>query len=114
VAADRGSFGAILETFVFSEVLKLAGWSENRLTLSHFRDKELDEVDIVIEDREGRVIGLEIKAAATVRSGDFSGLCKLAAAASRRFAFGAVLYDHEQTIAFGDHLAVVPLSSLWG
>lgn len=114
VAADRGSFGAILETFVFSEVLKLAGWSENRLTLSHFRDKELDEVDIVLEDRDGRVVGLEVKAAATVRSEDFSGLRKLAAAAGQRFAFGAVLYDHEQTITFGDRLAAVPLSSLWG
>jgi len=114
VAANRSRFGAVLETFVFSEVRKLAGWSEKRLTLSHYRDKELDEVDIVIEDRDGRVVGLEIKAAATVRSEDFSGLRKLAAAAGEQFAFGAVLYDHERTVAFGDHLAAVPLSSLWG
>lgn len=114
VTANRASFGPILETFVFSEVLKLASWSENRLTLSHFRDKELDEVDIVIEDRDGRIVGLEIKAAATVRAEDFSGLRKLAAAVGERFAFGAVLYDHERTVAFGDHLAAIPLSSLWG
>lgn len=114
VAANRASFRPILETFVFSEVLKLASWSENRLTLSHFRDKELDEVDIVIEDRDGRIVGLEIKAAATVRSEDFSGLRKLAAAVGERFAFGAVLYDHERTVAFGDRLAAIPLSSLWG
>jgi len=114
VAADRGTFGAVLETFVFSEVLKLAGWSDRRLTFSHFRDKELDEVDIVLEDREGRIVGLEVKAAASVRAEDFSGLRKLEAAAGRRFAFGAVLYDHDRAIGFGDRLAAVPLSSLWG
>lgn len=114
VAADRSRFGAILETFVFSEILKLTGWSDDRFSLSHFRDKELDEVDIVLEDRDGRIVGLEVKASATVRSEDFSGLRKLAAATGQRFAFGAVLYDHEQTIAFGDRLAAAPLSSLWG
>ncbi len=113
VAADRSTFGAILETFVFSEVLKLVGWSDRRLTLTHFRDKELDEVDIVLEDREGRIVGLEVKSAATVRAEDFSGLRKLEAAAGQRFAFGAVLYDHEQAIGFGDRMAAVPLSSLW-
>lgn len=113
VAAGRSGFGAVLETFVFSEVLKLAGWSDERFSLSHFRDKELDEVDIVLEDRKGRVVGLEIKGSATVRGQDFAGLRKLAAAVGPRFVFGAVLYDHEQTVPFGDRLAAVPLSSLW-
>jgi len=113
VAADRASFGAVLETFVFAEVLKLAGWSDERFSFSHFRDKETDEVDIVLEDRAGRIVGLEVKASATVRNDDFAGLRKLAAAAGKRFAFGAVLYDHDKTIPFGDRLAATPLSSLW-
>lgn len=50
VIADRSNFGAILETFVFSELLKLAAWSDERFSFSHFRDKELNEVDIVVED----------------------------------------------------------------
>lgn len=113
VAADRSNFGAVLETFVFAEVLKLAGWSADRLSLSHFRDKEQNEVDIVLEDRQGRIVGLEVKAAATVRKEDFAGLRKLAEAVGPRFAFGAVLYDHERSVPFGDRLAAVPLSSLW-
>jgi hypothetical protein len=113
VAADRSNFGPVLETFVFAEVLKLAGWSDDRFSLSHFRDKETDEVDIVLEDREGRIVGLEVKALATVRNEDFAGLRKLAKAAGSRFAFGAVLYDHEQIVHFGDRLAAAPLSALW-
>jgi len=113
IAAERSTFGAVLETFVFSEVLKLTGWSEDRFFLSHFRDKDQNEVDIVLENRAGQIAGLEIKAAATVRNEDFSGLRKLAEAAGSRFTFGAVLYDHEQVTSFGDHLAAVPISSLW-
>ncbi len=114
VAADRSNFGAVLETFVFAEVLKLTGWSDERFSLSHFRDKEQDEVDIVLEDRQGKIVGLEVKGSATVRSEDFAGLRKLAQAVGDRFAFGAVLYDHEQVVPFGERLAAVPLSSLWG
>lgn len=114
VATDRSAFAAVLETFVYSEVLKLTTWSDDRLSLTHFRDKELNEVDIVIEDRSGRIVGLEVKASATVRNEDFSGLRKLAAATGDRFAFGAVLYDHEQGVGFGDRLAALPLSCLWG
>jgi predicted AAA+ superfamily ATPase len=114
VAADRSNFGAVLETFVFAEVLKLAGWSDGRLTLSHFRDKEQNEVDIVLEDRAGRIVGLEVKASATVRNEDFAGLRKLAEAAGPRFAFGAVLYDHERSVPFGERLIAAPLSALWG
>lgn len=114
VATDRSAFGAVLETFVYSEILKLTSWADDRFDLSHFRDKELDEVDIVIENRSGQIIGLEVKASATVRAEDFSGLRKLAAAAGDRFAFGAVLYDHEQTVGFGDRLAALPISCLWG
>lgn len=114
VAADRSNFGAVLETFVFAEVLKLVGWSNERFSLSHFRDKEQDEVDIVLEDRAGRIVGLEVKGSATVRNEDFAGLRKLAQAVGDRFAFGAVLYDHDQTVPFGERLAATPLSSLWG
>lgn len=56
-----------------------------------------DEVDIVIENRAGDVVGLEIKASATVRGGDLNGLRKLRGAVGDRFKFGAVLYDSADT-----------------
>ena len=49
-----------------------------------------------------------------MRNEDFAGLRKLAQAVGDRFAFGAVLYDHEQVVPFGERLAAAPLSSLWG
>ncbi|MFC4352129.1 ATP-binding protein [Fodinicurvata halophila] len=113
VKADRGTFGALLESFVFSEVLKLMTASDLRLTPHHFRDRDMREVDIVLERDDGMIVGIEVKASATVKSGDFAGLRALAEACGDRFAFGTVLYDNADVVPFGDKLAAAPLSSLW-
>ncbi len=113
VKADRDLFGALLESFVFSEILKLMTASDLRLTPYHFRNQQMNEVDIVLERDDGMVVGIEVKAAATVRPGDFAGLRTLAEACGKRFAFGVVLYDSTDFVPFGDKLAAAPLSSLW-
>ena len=114
VKADRGKLGALLETFVFSEVLKLMTASDLRLTPYHFRDRDMREVDIVLERDDGMIVGIEVKASATVRPSDFSGLRALAEASKDRFAFGVVLYDSAEVVPFGDRLVAAPLSCLWG
>jgi uncharacterized protein len=113
VKADRGTFGALLESFVFSEVVKLITNSDLRLTPHHFRDRDMREVDIVLERDDGMIAGIEVKASATVKSGDLAGLRALAEACGDRFAFGVVLYDSTDVVPFGDRLAAVPLSRLW-
>jgi predicted AAA+ superfamily ATPase len=102
-----------LESFVFSEVLKLMSASDLRLTPHHFRDRDMREVDIVLERDDGMIVGIEVKASATVKAGDFAGLRALAEACGDRFAFGVVLYDSADVVPFGDRLAAAPLSCLW-
>lgn len=113
VRANRDLFGPILESFVFSEVLKLMTASDLRLTPHHFRDQQMREVDIVLERDDGMIVGIEIKASATVKSSDFGGLRTLAEVCGDRFAFGAVLYDSTDVVPFGDRLAAAPISLLW-
>lgn len=113
VLADRASFGALLESFVFAEVMKLLTASDLRLTPYHFRDGQRREVDIVLERDDGMIVGIEVKASATVKAGDFNGLKALAEACGDRFAFGVVLYDSTDVVPFGDRLAAAPLSCLW-
>jgi len=110
---NKTPFGAILETFVFSELQKIATWSEQRVSFSHFRDKDKNEVDIVIENRRGEVVGIEVKSSATVSASDFSGMRKLAEACGDRFIQGLVLYDHDQVVPFGANMTAAPLSCLW-
>ena len=111
---DRSVFGTIVETFVLAELLKMAGWGEERLDFSYFRDKEQNEVDIVVENRRGQVVGVEVKAAATVTRADFRGMRRMAEACQERFVMGIVFYDHDQIVPFGDRMFAVPLSLLWG
>ncbi len=113
VKADRGAFGALLETFVFSEIMKLMSASDLRLTPYHFRDQQMREVDIVLERDNGMIVGIEVKASATVKSSDFGGLRTLAEACGNRFAHGVVLYDSVDLVPFGERLAAAPLSALW-
>lgn len=114
VKVDRPTFGGLLESFVFSEVLKLMTGSDLRLTPYHFRDRDMREVDIVLERDDGTIVGIEVKASATVKGSDFAGLRALAEASGNRFAFGVVLYDSADFVPFGDRLAAAPLSCLWG
>ncbi len=110
---DRALFGQMLETFIFQELRRQAGWQEDEISFSHFRDKDKNEVDMVLESA-GKLAGVEVKAGSTVTASDFSGLRKLQRAAEKRFAAGAVLYDGDSVVPFGKDLYAVPISCLWG
>jgi len=114
VKKDRTVFGPILETFVLSELRKIATWSAQRCSFAHFRDKDKNEVDIVLENRRGDVVGIEVKSSATVSAADFAGMRKLAEACGEKFRQGILLYDHDRVVPFGENMFAAPLSSLWG
>jgi hypothetical protein len=59
------------------------------------------------------VIGIEVKAAETVRRDDFRGLRHLADRLGTRFLAGIVLYAGEQQLSFGDKLSALPMAALW-
>ena len=67
----------------------------------------------MIEDRRGRIIGIEVKASATVKTDDFRGLRQLQAAVGDRFVRGLVLHDHDRITPFAERLQAAPLSILW-
>lgn len=113
LAADRPLLGQLLETFVFQELRRQASWNDEPSTFFHYRDRDAVEVDIVIERGAQFLVGVEVKAAATVTARDFRGLRKLRETAGKRFACGVVLYDGEASAAFGDGLFAVPIRALW-
>ena len=110
---DRSRFGPLLESFVFSELLKICTWSEKRYAMYYYRDKSQREIDFVIEDARGDIVGIEVKSAATVTGKDFSGLRHLAALIPTHFKAGLVLYDGDLTLPFGPKLWAVPIHCLW-
>jgi len=113
IAKDRSTFGALLETFVFSEVMKETTWSEESYTLHHYRDKDQEEVDIVVEDKRGATVCIEVKASATVHASDFKGIRRLLEICGDDLKLGVVLYDGTKIVPFGDRLFAAPMSCLW-
>jgi uncharacterized protein len=111
---DRTRFGMVLETFVFGELFKHTTTAEGDYRLLYYRDADKFEVDVVIEDAAGRLVGVEVKAAATVKETDLRGLKKLADLAGDHFRMGVLLYDGTETMPLGDGLWAAPLSTLWG
>lgn len=117
ILGQRHSLGAVLECHVHSELLKMAGWAQAEFRISTFRTTAKAEVDFVLENRRGDLVGVEVKAAASYHAADFGGLRKLAELTGDRFVAGVLLYDGTETLPMGTvngrPLWAVPLATLW-
>jgi hypothetical protein len=110
---DDTAAGPVLESFVTMELLKQIGWSDTRPTLHHYRTEAGREVDLVLEDAEGRIVGIEVKRAATVTAADFKGLAHLREQVGSRFVRGIVLHTGGGHTAFDRELFATPIAALW-
>jgi uncharacterized protein len=110
----RQELGPILESFVHAEIIRLCTAASVHVSPYHFRDHDGREVDVVLEREDGSLAGIEVKARASVTTSDFAGLRTLAEGCGDRFERGVVLYDGDTVVPFGERLAAVPLSCLWG
>ena len=66
-----------------------------------------------VERSPGTMVGIEVKAGATLRPRDFRGLERLREAAGERFVCGIVLHDGEHVQRAGSGLFGMPVSMLW-
>lgn len=105
--------GGLLETFVAMELEKQRAWADVRVRPHHFRTARGKEMDVVLEGPAGRLVGVEVKAAASVGVGDFAGLRELADLRPGEFHRGVVLYGGTEVVPFGDGLHAVPVAALW-
>ncbi|MGI8816722.1 MAG: ATP-binding protein [Pseudonocardia sp.] len=111
--AGGGQEVGLLENFVVSELARQLSWSQTWAQLYHYRDRDQYEVDALLQDNAGRVVGVEVKSAETVRAEDFRGLKLLRQRLGDQFHAGFVLYCGSQQLSFGDKLSCLPMSALW-
>jgi predicted AAA+ superfamily ATPase len=107
-----GADGPIIEGFVTTEIMRQAVWSDLRPRLSHYRDRDGTEVDLIIEAR-GLVVAVEIKAGS---GGDASAARHLGRLRDRlgdRFANGIVLHTGSRSNRLGDRVHSFPIAALW-
>lgn len=113
VAATHTYAGVLLESFVVMELTKQATWSDTAPRLFHYRNAAGREVDVLLEAPDGSVVGIEVKAGATVRSDDFAGLRHLRELVGDRFRRGIVLHAGRDVTAFDADLVAAPVACLW-
>ncbi len=110
-------YGGLLESLIYIECRKHAAWAEEEVGLWHFRDNRKREVDIVLERGDSRIIGVEVKASASVRPADFKGLAALAEFAGDTLEHGVLFYGGHQALPFnvgGRRFDALPLGMLLG
>jgi predicted AAA+ superfamily ATPase len=105
--------GPLLECFVAGELRRQLGWADQRASLFHYRDSRGVEVDFVLETPDGRVVAIEVKAAATVTSRDAAGIALLRDRLGDRFVRGYVLYTGDRPVGVADRVTAVPVEALW-
>ena len=112
LSANRSGVGALLENFVVMEIIKQLSWSNKFLKPYHFSMHKGAEVDLVLENRQKQLFGIEVKSAASLKEKDFKGLKRLAELTGNKFQKGIVLYSGDEVVGFGDNLYAVPISTL--
>lgn len=113
VQAGHGLPGDLVEAFVHAELAKHQTWAEKRTSLMHYRTTTGIEVDFLLENRRGELLGIEVKAASTVTPKDFNGLHHLRATTPKQFKRGILLYTGEQVVRFDEQLIAVPIAMMW-
>jgi predicted AAA+ superfamily ATPase len=113
--AKSTEFGPYMESFVLGELLKQREWAKRRIEIFHFRTHNDHEVDFVLEDENGSVVGIEVKSKRSVDAADLRGLRVLADQLGTRFVHGYVLYtgDHATTYAGDKRFSALRISALW-
>jgi len=110
---SRGSLGPLLECFAYTEIAKAVALHGDTIAISHYRDKDGAEVDLVLERSPSEVVGIEVKAGATARPDDFKALARLEAAAGDQFVCGILLHDGERIQQTASRAFAVPIKMLW-
>jgi hypothetical protein len=105
--------GRLLETFAAGELARQRTWSAQPFDLHHLRDRDGMEVDLVLAGPDGRVAGVEVKAARSLGGADARSLAWMRDRLGADFVQGVVLYTGEEVLPLGDRLTALPLSALW-
>ena len=113
LADDSILAGRLLESFVAGELLKQNSWTEHPVSLYHYRSQGGEEVDLVLEDRAGRVAAVEVKLTGSVSSHDIKGLASLRDALGERFVRGVVVCTGQEVVPMGDKIFAVPVGMMF-
>ena len=114
VLRDSRLLGSMIDTFTVAQLRAQAVVSTSRYRLAHLREHDgRREVDVVAELGGGRIVGIEIKSAASVDRSDARHLLSLREVMDDRFAGGVVLHTGKDSFELAEGVTAAPISTLW-
>jgi predicted AAA+ superfamily ATPase len=105
--------GHILENFVVNEIKKQVSWNTEPYGMYHFRSHNGREVDIILENAQGRIVAIEVKAASKIRESDVGNMQTLKSAVGTKFHKGIILYRGRGVVPYGPDIHGLPLECVW-
>ena len=79
----------------------------------HFRSATNQEVDIILERRDGKIIGIEVKSNHHVGIADIKGMLFLKESVPHLWHRGIILYCGDDIIPIAKDIIALPISALW-
>lgn len=108
---ESASKGAIVETFVYCELLKHLSYAQTRAEIFHYRTSDQKEIDFVVET-SNQILAIEVKSGQTLTQESFKHIVDFQAKSAKKV-IGIVFYTGEHLLSFGDEnhqRFAVPLS----
>ena len=105
--------GYIVENFVVNELMKQITWNTNFVKMYHFRSANNQEVDIILERIDGKIIGIEVKSNQNVSPQDIKGMKYLKDQVPDLWHRGILFYCGNEVIQLTEDIIALPISALW-
>ncbi len=99
--------GALVETFVFNELLKHCSFSTDDTRIYHYLTNDKKEIDFIIE-RQNRVIAIEVKSSSKVGKDDFRHIVEYQRK-STKDVFGIVFYMGGNVLHINKKCVALPM-----
>ncbi len=97
ITQERELLGNLIENFVYAELLKHSTYAKKSTKIYHYRDGAY-EVDLVLEQKNGKLVAIEVKSSASIKTEYVKGLLRLAQNAKENFEAGYVFYGGREVL----------------
>ena len=116
ITSEREMLGNLIENFVYAEVLKHTTYAKKSTKIYHYRDGT-SEVDLVLEQKNRKIIAIEVKSSSNIKTEYVNGLLKLAKNAKENFEAGYIFYGGNDILPIskeGYTFWCIPFMALFG
>ena len=113
ILEKQGQAGALVETWVASELLKLMPVSDHRLQLYFWRTQGGREVDFILE-RGRELVAIEVKWGQRINESDLSNLRHCEEELKDKLRFSIILYNGTETVSFSPRIIAIPFPVFFG